>query len=73
MYGRLLRRLHNFFPLRAGFCNSDIVRNRIVEQVCLLRHIAFHIAQMLCRDFADIGSVHGNAPRLDIPEAHQKF
>ena len=32
MYGRLLRRLHNFFPLRAGFCNSDIVRNRIVEQ-----------------------------------------
>ena len=38
MYGRLLRRLHNFFPRRAGFCNSDVVRNRIVEQMCLLRH-----------------------------------
>ena len=43
MYGRLLRRLHNFFPRRAGFCNSDVVRNRIVEQMCLLRHIAFHM------------------------------
>ena len=70
--GRFAGGFHDLLARRARLADCDVVGYGIMEQVGLLCHVAFHVAEMLCRNlshvFAKRLSQKYNIPNYDLDD-----
>lgn len=71
--GRFAGGFHDLLARRARLADCDVVGYGIMEQVGLLCHVAFHVAEMLCRNLSHVFAVYVERAGIHIPETHQQL
>ena len=56
--GRFAGGFHDLLARRARLADCDVVGYGIMEQVGLLCHVAFHVAEMLCRNLSHVFAIY---------------
>ena len=71
--GRFAGGFHDLLSCCVWLSDRDVVGYGIMEQVGLLRYVAFHVAEMAGGDFPYIFVIYGNRSLIYIPETHEQF